>query len=351
MVINSLELFDFRNYRVEKYRFGSRVNLVLGDNGSGKSNLLEAVYLLSVGESFRARKIEEMINFEGSIARIKGRVSLIDGKTDLEMILTKGEVGGKKTPKRKFLVEEVAKRRRDFAGLFLAVLFRPEDLELMDGSPAVRRKFLDVSLLRTDPSYERSLSTYEQALRRRNKLLDAIREGVANRYALTFWDGLLIKHGQELERKRQEYVDYINRLWEKSDLFNNLKVIYDKSVISEARLKQYKDEEVLVGYTLVGPHKDDFVIITGEDKEVAVYGSRGEQRMAVLALKMGEIYFLELMKKVKPILLLDDIFSELDENHREEVLRVTKDRQVIVTTTEESEKEKFGKVKLIKLTK
>jgi len=160
---------------------------------------------------------------------------------------------------------------------------------------------------------------------------------------------LLIKHGQIIQERRRYLVDYINDLFKKSELFKDLSIIYDMSAMSEARLSQYKEAEVAVGYTLVGPHKDDFQV-KSEARDLGVYGSRGEQRMAVLALKMGEIYFMEEKGKRKVLLLLDDIFSELDEVHKGEVLRVMSGRQVIVTTADEGDVRMFKKAKTIRLT-
>jgi len=228
------------------------------------------------------------------------------------------------------------------------VLFRPEDVELISGAPDERRRFLDKVLLSVDKTYDHSLSTYEQALKRRNKLLDAIREGAATRYSLTFWDGLMIKHGAVIQEKRREFVEYINSLFSRSELFNKLNLTYDASAISEARLEQYREAETALGYTLVGPHKDD-LIIKEINRDLSVYGSRGEQRMAVLACKMGEIYFLEERTKKRAVLLLDDIFSELDGEHKQEVLRVMAGRQVIVTTADEGDIPMFKNAKLIRL--
>ena len=178
--------------------------------------------------------------------------------------------------------------------------------------------------------------------------MDAIREGTANRYALAFWDGLLIKHGQIVSEKRRELIQYINDLFKKSDLFNRLEVVYDMSTVSQSRLEQYKEAEVAVGYTLVGPHKDD-LLVKDKGRDLSTYGSRGEQRMAVLALKMGEIYFMEEKGGKKVLLLLDDIFSELDETHKGEVLRVMSGRQVVVTTADEGDGKMFKGAKIIKL--
>lgn len=349
MGLTSINLSDFRNYENKEFVFSDGVTVISGENAKGKTNLLEAIYLLGVGESFRAKRTEEMVRFEQELGRVTGLVPL--SKKDainLEVVVNGGVVMGKVVNKRKYLIDGVSRRRKDILGILPLVLFRPEDVELISGSPDVRRKFLDRIMIQVDKEYEHSLTTYEQALRRRNKILDTIRDGTASRYSLTFWDGLLIKHGQVIQDKRRILTEYINRLFEKSELFNKIKVVYDLSVISESRLAQYADAEVAVGYTLVGPHKDDLLIKEGT-RDLSVYGSRGEQRMAVLALKMGEIYFLEEKGGKKATLLLDDIFSELDEEHKQEVLRVMSGRQVIVTTADEKDLLMFKKAEIIKL--
>ncbi len=340
---------DFRNYESKSFDFSDGVTVIAGENAKGKTNLLEAIYLLGVGESFRAKRTEEMVRFEQELGRVSGEVPL--SKKDvinLEVMVNGGTIMGKIVNKRKYLVDGVSRRRKDILGYLPLVLFRPEDVDLISGAPDVRRKFLDRLMIQVDKVYEHSLSTYEQALRRRNRILDAVRDGTASRYSLAFWDGLLIKHGQVIQDKRRELTDYINSLFEKSELFRKLKIVYDLSVISESRMAQYADAEVAVGYTLVGPHKDDLIIKEGT-RDLSIYGSRGEQRMAVLALKMGEIYYLEEKGKKKATLLLDDIFSELDEEHKQEVLRVMSGRQVIVTTADEEDLLMFKKAEIIKL--
>lgn len=340
---------DFRNYESKTFDFSDGVTVIAGENARGKTNLLEAIYLLGVGESFRAKRTEEMVRFEQELGRVSGEVPL--SKKDvinLEVMVNGGTVMGKIVNKRKYLVDGVSRRRKDILGYLPLVLFRPEDVDLISGAPDIRRKFLDRLMIQVDKMYEHSLSTYEQALRRRNRILDAVRDGTASRYSLAFWDGLLIKHGQVIQDKRRELTDYINSLFEKSELFRKLKIVYDLSVISESRMAQYADAEVAVGYTLVGPHKDDLIIKEGT-RDLSIYGSRGEQRMAVLALKMGEIYYLEEKGKKKATLLLDDIFSELDEEHKQEVLRVMSGRQVIVTTADEEDLLMFKKAEIIKL--
>ena len=340
-MLKKIRLGNFRNYEEMEFSLDDKINVVFGDNAKGKTNLLEAIYLLGTGESFRAKRTEEMVRFGQELGTVSGDVELGHSEqVKLEVIVNGGIVMGKRVNKKKYLLDGASKRRPDIMGILPVVLFRPEDVEIVSGSPDVRRKYLDKILIQVDKIFEHSLMTYEQALRRRNKVLDAIREGVTNRYSLTFWDGLLIKHGQIVSEHRRSLVEYMNELFAKSDLFNKIRLFYDASMISEARLEQYKDAEISVGYTLVGPHKDDLVI-KQEDRDLATYGSRGEQRMAVLAMKMGEIYFLEEKAKKKSTLLLDDIFSELDDIHKKEVLRLMTGRQVMVTTADKGDLSMF----------
>ena len=234
----------------------------------------------------------------------------------------------------------------DFAGKLVVVFFRPEDLWLVEGSPGERRGWLDVVLAGVDREYLRSLLSYEKGLRRRNKILDLIREGEVNRTQLVFWDGLLIREGTVLTNKRRELVGLVNQHWQKTD--NHLSLEYDVSGISEARLAQYKDEEVAAGYTLVGPHKDE-LIFKERERNLVVYGSRGEQRMAVLWLKMAELQFVESKLGERPVLLLDDIFSELDEKHRQIVMGLIDKQQTIMTATDVEIVGDTGKIEVVRL--
>jgi len=347
-MLKKIKLVGFRNYVDKELEVASGVNVVFGENAKGKTNLLEAVYLLSTGESFRARLTDEMVGFEVEFGKVSGQIEFKGDLVDLEVIVNRGVVMGKKVNKRKYMVDGASKRKEGLVGFLPAVLFRPEDVEIVGGSPDGRRKLVDRLLLQVDAIYKNSLMTYDHALRRRNKILDAIREGTMTRYALTFWDGLLIKHGGIIQEKRRELLVFMNDLFGRSEMFNKIRLEFDMSTISESRLEQYKEAEVSVGYTLVGPHKDDLMIKEG-NRDLATYGSRGEKRMAMLAFKMGEIYFLEKHSGEKVLLLLDDIFSELDDIHKQEVLRVTKGRQVIVTTADEKDVEIFGEVNKVNL--
>lgn len=347
MVLKSIGLQDFRNYERKNFELGSGTTVFVGPNAVGKTNILEAIYLISTGNSFKAKRIEEMIRFGAEYGQVEAEVD----EEKLTVILTRGELLGKRVMKRRYLVSDVPKRKVDFGGRMSSVAFRPEDLDLMDGQPSLRRRWLDGVLIQADSEYRRSLMAYEAGLRRRNKILEAIREGIANRFQLTFWDGLLIKHGNVLTDRRESLVNYINEVWRRSELFSDLRLEYDKSIVSEKRFLQYKKEEVAAGHTLVGPHKDDFLVLEVKEgkRDLAVYGSRGEKRMSVLGLKMGELLFLEEKLRQKPLLLLDDIFSELDEIHTKEVQRVMIGRQVVVTTTDVGDVEGVEGVKVIEL--
>ena len=266
---------------------------------------------------------------------------------ELTVILTRGSYMGKVTPKRRYLVDGVARTKAKFVGKLPVTLFRPEDMRLVEGSPPRRRNFLDESLTQAHPEYARALTVYEASLRRRNKLLDAIREGVARREQLTYWDQSVIKNGNIVSNFRREFLLYLSRV---STSFGKFKLEYLASEVSPERLTQYAEAEVAVGYTLVGPHKDDFKIFQ-EGKDLMVYGSRGEQRLGVLFMKMAAMKYVEEKLKIKSLLLLDDIFSELDQLHREEVVVMMEGRQTIVTSAEEEATKLVKGAEVVRLTK
>ncbi len=312
-MINKLSLQNFRNYTKREFEF-SKNNIIIGNNGTGKSNIMEAIYLLATGKSFRADYDEEMISYGAQCSVLSAQLE------DLELKVMIND-------KKKFEVNGIPRRMIDFVGNIRAVLFAPQDMELVTGGPGGRRRYLDFVITQMDREYRRCLISYEKGLRQRNKLLSLIRDGLAQRHQLYFWDRLLIKDGEYLTLARNKYL-------------KELPTIYDKSIISESRLKQYEIEEVASATTLVGPHRDDFQILF-QEKDVSKYGSRGEQRMSVLKLKQREIEYLSFdsaQDAQKPLLLLDDIFSELDHSRREEVMKLVNDYpgQVIATTADEN---------------
>lgn len=334
MNLQTLSLQNFRSYQKKSFEFSNNTTLIIGDNGTGKTNLLEAVYLLSRGGSFRADKDEEMILYSEEFGRVTGIIHLggenipTSEVSELAVFLAK--------PKR-FFVNNVAKRRMDFVGNLACVLFRPEDIDLVLGSPSLRREYLNSVLEQTDREYRRCFLSYRKGLRQRNKLLERIREGKAERKQLLFWNELLLKNGEVVSQKRDELLERANTEFKRKKL--ELFLVYERSVISPLRLEQYADNEVWAGKTLVGPHRDDFSFFRQRQgklkKDLSVFGSRGEQRMAVFNLKLAEEEFIESACGYPPLLLLDDIFSELDHLNRGEVLRLLDKQQTIITTSDE----------------
>ncbi len=334
MTLSSLSLENFRSYLKSSFTFSPQVTVILGPNTSGKTNLLEGVMMLATGKSFRADRDIEVIRWGGEVSRI---VSAIEGgETEkLELFITRGLVQGAHAPVKKYVVNGIPRRQVDFVGNLRVVLFWPEDLELVTDSPALRRKYLDTILVQTDREYRRSLTSYERGLRQRNRLLDLIGEGRADRRQLLFWNQLLIRAGAVVTEARMKLLEFINHTTIGEIVYT---VRYEKSVISEARLEQYRDEEVAARATLVGPHRDDFVmseVRRAGAMELGRYGSRGEQRLAILWLKLAEIAYVEEKTGDRPVLLLDDIFSELDAKHRALVTNLIHDQQTIITSTEE----------------
>lgn len=326
-------LQNFRSYTKTSFVFSPQTTIIIGPNTSGKTNLLEAVYLAAVGTSFRAEKDSDMIYWKEEIARVRLNTQgpgLKSDQNELEVVITTGLVSGQTAPGKRFFLNSIAKRFIDFAGNLKAVLFWPEDLELVVATPSLRRRYLDFVLTQVDREYRRSLFSYEKGIRQRNKLLERIRDGFANRNQLLFWDQLVIKTGNYLTTKRAELISFINAA---TRPFGDFSLKYDLSVISESRLNHYADAEIAAAVTLVGPHRDDFQFLEKE-RNLAKFGSRGEQRLAVLWLKLAELDFIEHATHERSVLLLDDIFSELDHRHREEVMQIMPKQQTILTTTD-----------------
>jgi len=347
MNISELELVNFRNQSKRRFEFSNKITIIIGKNAAGKTNLVEAIFFLAVGRSFRQGRDFQTIKFGAELARIKGRIETEADKKTLEVVLTTGEVMGIDTPLKKLVVNEIPKRSIDFAGHLKCVLFWPEHMELVTDSPTLRRHYLDSVLLQVDREYRRTLLSYERGLRQRNKLLLAVRDGKAHEHQLIFWDQLLIKQGNYLTYKREEFIDYINKfsLAELTTTGVKYQLFYDKSIISAQRLVQYQKEEKAAGATLVGPHRDDIIFriknlesnIKSREEEflnLSTFGSRGEQRLAVLWLKLAELAFIEEKTGDKPVLLLDDIFSEFDHEHREIIFGMISNQQSILTVTD-----------------
>lgn len=331
MFLKELSLTGFRNYEEgKKFLFSEGINLILGSNTSGKTNLLEAIYLLSTGDSFRAEKVSQMINYQALVAHLEATV-LEDGQeVKLASVISRGEINGQRVPLRKFSVNGVNRQQRNFAGSLLTVLFSPQNLDIVTDAPSFRRQFLNEVLIQIDRDYYRAYLSYQKGVRSRNRVLEQIRNRQSSEKALFFWDRLLLENGQLIIKKREELIDFINQ----QESSASYRLVYHPSVISPQELTYHRQDEIAAAKTLFGPHRDDFSVF-GNSHNLAIFGSRGEQRLSVLWLKLGQLRFLEQATGRRPVLLLDDIFSELDEEHKKLVVASFIDHQTLVTSAEE----------------
>lgn len=329
-MLGSISLQNFRSYKKREFNFSPSSTLIIGPNTIGKTNILEAIFLISSGKSFKTDKDFQMLTFTQEVGRVKAKVDDLS----LEVVITNGFVAGVKSQYKKFLVNGVSKRRADFAGNLISVLFSPADLDIIIDSPSLRRNFLDNILEQTDRDFRVSNIAYVKAIRQRNALLEIAREtGNRPQKQFEYWDNLVIENGQIITAKREEFINFVNS--SAKNIFD-LVLRYDKSEISRERLDQYKEVEVASAVTLVGPHRDDFVVLMPDKSDlhdVKYFGSRGQQRLAILQLKALEIAYVEEKLGKNPLLLLDDIFSELDEGHIQLILGQIGGQQTIVTTT------------------
>ncbi|MDO8576821.1 MAG: DNA replication/repair protein RecF [Candidatus Daviesbacteria bacterium] len=327
MFLKNLQLTNFRNYVHLDVNFDHRPTILVGNNAAGKSNILEAIYLLSTTKSLRVEKEDELIKEGKDFTRVE---SLLENGGDSELLVIINTPNKEVLFRKKVLVNGISRRVTDFIGNLPAVIFYPSDINMVTGSPSLRRWHLDLCLAQIDPQYKKSLTAYEQFLTARNRVLKRIREGYGKKDELRFWTDELVKNGQIISEKRFVFFDFINKL-EKP--LGEFRFDYRRSEISVEKLNETSSREVAAAATLIGPHRDDFVIFL-EGRNVAHFGSRGEQRTATLAFKLAQLEYMAKILGKRPILLLDDVFSELDANHRAHVVEVVSKQQTIIATVE-----------------
>lgn len=328
MSLISLRLKNFRNHKDFYFTF-PLTTIIIGQNTVGKTSILEAIQFLSLGKSFKAEFDGDVIREGHDFANIEAKVTDFERTTNLKLILA---IKNNRLTK-KFMVNNVSRRANDFTSRFLSVLFTPEDLDIITNSPSLRRNYINSILIQTDKNYRVALSMYEKALKQRNRMLWLHREGKKffSESDFEYWDNILIENGTILTKKRNEIVEYINN--HKKNVFP-FEVFYDKSTITRERLDRYHDAERASAKTLIGPNRDDFLFrFEGTEKPISEFGSRGEQRLTIFQMKIIEMFYIKEMTNETPALLLDDIFSELDDHNIHKVLDLLPHRQVILTTT------------------
>lgn len=341
MFLKQLNLTNFRNYSALNLDFDNKPTILVGNNAAGKSNLLEAIYLLSTSKSLRVETEDELIKEGEEFARVEGLLT----EPDTAVLVIINKPSEEVSFRKKVIVNGISRRVLDFIGNLPAVIFYPSDINMVTGSPSLRRWHLDLGLAQVDSNYKKSLTQYEQFLTARNRVLKTIREGKGRIDELTFWTDELVDKGKVVSKKRQEFFQFINGL---TTPLGEFKFEYKQSEISLEKLKETNGREVAAAATLIGPHRDDFVVEAlseatpeagevegqGSGRDLAHYGSRGEQRTATLAYKLAQLEYMAKILGKRPILLLDDVFSELDANHRAHVVDIVGKQQTIIATVE-----------------
>ena len=338
MEINKLVLRDFRNYDLQEIEFNSNINVFFGNNAQGKTNIIEAIFLCSYGKSFRARKDEDLIKFEKNQAIIELYFSKVDRNTKIKVNIR---------DKKVFFINNVKQEKiSDIVGKLNVVIFTPDDINIIKGEPDKRRRFIDMMISSLRPNYIHLLNNYKKVLEERNNYLKQIKNKQKEVELLDLWDEQLADYSEKINKYRTEFIDKIkNKIQDIHNLITKsgkeeIKIHYENSGKNKddylKKLKQNRKVDILRGYTSSGIHREDLLIYINK-KLVNNYGSQGQQRTAILTLKLCELEIIKDEIGETPILLLDDYMSELDEIRRKSFLESIKDCQIILTCTDEIE--------------
>lgn len=334
MVLDTLELSDFRNYDSIKLTFNEGMNIIYGDNAQGKTNILEAIYVLATTKSHRTSNFKEMIRLGFKETHIKAVIS----RNDIdELIDIHYSTGGKKSVA---INRQPVKKLSELFGVINVIMFSPEDLGIIKNGPAGRRRFLDIELCQVDKLYLYNLKEYHKVLKQRNNLLKMIQKDPSFKDQLDIWDDQLVGFGSKIIEKRESFISELDPIFH--HIHYNISgerelahLSYDQHVTREGFLKKLQDRhgyDIKMGSTSVGPHRDDISFILDEI-DIRQFGSQGQQRTAALSLKLSEIELVKRIIEDTPILLLDDVLSELDQNRQEHLLSYLGGIQTLITCT------------------
>ena len=344
MRIERLKLTNFRNYSSLEIKLSPKINLFIGNNGEGKTNILESIYILSLTKSNRPGVEENLIKFNEEIAKIEGLVNDAD-------LLRKQEVHITKNKKQMFINNKEIRRNRDYISNLLVIAFTPQDLEIIKGAPNIRRNMLNIDISQLHNNYITYLNEYNQIIKIRNEYLKKMNlNGNSDSRYLDVLNNSMISKAIKIYEERFNFFNKVNKLlpgiFKKITGISGLTIYFNNSIgVNEfnsdeitkkmqAKLKRNLNVELMQGMTLSGPHRDDFIFMMG-DIDMKNFASQGQQRMAVIALKICEIYLFKEEKGEYPVLLLDDIFSEIDSKKRNKIIKFLQgDIQSIITTTD-----------------
>ena len=332
MNIESLELSNYRNYKNLYMDYSPKTNLLFGNNAQGKTNILEAIYICAAGRSHRGSKDKEEIKFGEDEAHIKININKNNINYRIDIHLKKNR------PKGIAINGIPIKKTSELLGIFNVVFFSPEDLSIIKNGPSERRRFLDMELCQLNSLYVHSLICYNKILIQRNKLLKDFNFIKESKETLDILDIQLIKYGKEIIRYREVFIDELKNIIKKisKDISGEyININYEKNIEIdkyEEKLKNKRNEEIKLKMTLIGPHRDDISFcIDGVD--IRRFGSQGQQRTAALSLKLSEIELVKEKVKDTPVLLLDDVLSELDKKRQSKLLEYIGDIQTVITCT------------------
>lgn len=336
MKIKSLKLKNFRNYDLLTLDFDSETNIFYGNNAQGKTNILEAVYLTGTTKSHRGTKDRDLIQFDKDEAHIEAFVEKkgMDYQIDLHL--------KKNSPKGIAINKMPIRKASELFGIVNLVFFSPEDLNIIKNGPAERRKFIDLELSQLDKVYLSDLANYNRIVNQRNHLLKEIGVNYQKKLleTLEIWDLQLVQYGNRIIERRKEFVEEINDIVsyihkKLTGEREELRVIYEPSngnLSLEQALYKNREKDLKIKSTSVGPHRDDICILAG-DLDIRRFGSQGQQRTAALSLKLSEIELVKQSIHDTPVLLLDDVLSELDKHRQNYLLESIDDVQTLITCT------------------
>lgn len=334
MIIKSIELADYRNYDSLVLQFDKGTNILYGDNAQGKTNILEAIYVAATTKSHKGSKDKEIVNFNKEEAHIRTYIEKDGIEVKIDMHLRKNKSKGIAIDGQKI------KKAADLLGICNVVFFSPEDLSIIKNGPGERRRFVDMELCQLDKFYLYNLNSYNKIVNQRNKLLKDMYMNPELKDTLNIWDSQLVSFGSKIIERRKMFVEQLNGIiyeihknlsGQKEELY----VQYEPDVLIESfetKLKINQDKDIRQKLTSVGPHRDDFSFLI-DNIDIRKYGSQGQQRTAALSLKLSEIELVKKISKDIPILLLDDVLSELDSNRQNYLLNSIGNIQTIITCT------------------
>jgi len=346
MIVNSLKIKNYRNFREATIDLNSSLNIFIGDNGQGKTNLMEAIYLSSIGRTFRLNSENELINFKENKSYVEISMVKNNYNMKIELFLEKGR-------KKQVLVNGVKlDKTSEMIGILNNVIFTPDDMKIIKGSPIERRKFVNIDISQIKPKYKYLLNRYKRIITERNIILKNYYTKTENKDIINIWNDYLINTGSEIILFRNDYINKLKKYSvdiyqdisgnkEKLDLsyccnIGNLDNIDNDSIkkLFNEKIGINFKQELLRGTTLYGPHKDD-IVIKIDGKECKYFGSQGQQRSAILSLKLAEIEIIKEEIGEYPILLLDDVMSELDNKRKGYLINYIKGIQTVITTTDD----------------